>query len=107
MSGVGVLLGTAALHVTEQAKGQARGQTQRHLGVRLVLYEMLTGKRASRVMTSSDTLANIFKDAARNWHARCPPNTPCVYSDACCADVWRKRSSSISPRVADASHRAH
>ena len=35
MTGVGVILGTAAYMAPEQAKGQAGGQAQRHLGVRL------------------------------------------------------------------------
>ena len=35
MTGVGMLLGTAAYMSPEQAKGQAGRQAQRHLGVRL------------------------------------------------------------------------
>ena len=53
-----MILGTAAYMTPEQARGQARRQARRHLGVRRVLYEMLTGKRAFRRRDVTDTIVS-------------------------------------------------
>ena len=70
----GMILGTAAYMSPEQAKGKTGGQAQRHLGVRLVLYEMLTGERPFEGEDVADTLAAILR-AEPDWKAL-PTATP-------------------------------
>ena len=66
MSGVGVLLGTAAYMSPEQAKGKPADKRSDIWAFGCVLYEMLTGKRAFEGDDISDTLANILK-AQPDW----------------------------------------
>ena len=44
----------------EQARGKAGGQAHGHLGVRAVLYEMLTGRRAFAGDEVSEVLASVL-----------------------------------------------
>src|SRR5262249_2582759 len=74
MTGVGVLLGTAAYMSPEQAKGRGADKRSDMWAFGCVLYEMLTGKRAFEGEDISDTLALILT-RERDWSAL-PPNPP-------------------------------
>ena len=61
MTGVGVLLGTAAYMAPEQAKGREADKRSDIWAFGCVLYEMLTGKGPFAGDDVSDTLANVLK----------------------------------------------
>src|SRR2546426_1002357 len=61
MTGVGVLLGTAAYMSPEQAKGRAADKRSDVWALGCVLYEMLTGARAFEGDDVSDTLAAVLR----------------------------------------------
>jgi eukaryotic-like serine/threonine-protein kinase len=61
MTGVGVILGTAAYMSPEQAKGRAADKRSDVWAFGCVLYEMLTGKRAFEGEDVSDTLAAVLR----------------------------------------------
>ena len=61
MTGVGVLLGTAAYMSPEQAKGRAAHKRSDIWAFGCVLFEMLTGKGPFAGDDVSDTLANVLK----------------------------------------------
>jgi serine/threonine-protein kinase len=61
MTGVGVILGTAAYMAPEQAKGRAADKRSDIWALGCVLYEMLTGARAFGGEDVTDTLANVLK----------------------------------------------
>src|SRR2546425_9459953 len=61
MTGVGVILGTAAYMAPEQAKGRAADTRSDVWAFGCVLYEMLTGRRAFEGEDVSDTLATVLK----------------------------------------------
>ena len=61
MTGVGVILGTAAYMAPEQAKGREADKRSDIWAFGCVLYEMLTGKRPFDGDDVSDTLANVLK----------------------------------------------
>src|SRR5215510_10744159 len=68
MTGVGVLLGTAAYMSPEQAKGREGGTRSDVWAFGAVLYEMLSGKRAFAGDDVSDTLIAVLRDDP-NWSA--------------------------------------
>src|SRR5262245_19480677 len=68
VSGVGVLLGTAAYMSPEQARGKAVDKRADVWAFGCVFYEMLIGKRAFEGETVSDTLAAVLRGAP-NWTA--------------------------------------
>jgi Tol biopolymer transport system component len=74
MTGVGMLLGTAAYMAPEQAKGRAADKRCDVWAFGCVLFEMLTGKRAFEGDDVSDTLASVLKSEP-NWEAL-PTSTP-------------------------------
>ena len=74
MTGMGVILGTAAYMSPEQAKGKPVDKRADIWAFGCVLYEMLTGTRAFRGETVSETLADVMKSEPR-WTAL-PPGTP-------------------------------
>jgi serine/threonine-protein kinase len=74
MTGVGVILGTAAYMSPEQARGRAAEKRSDIWAFGCVLYEMLTGKRAFDGDDVSDTLANVLKTEP-DWTAL-PQETP-------------------------------
>ena len=61
MTGVGMILGTAAYMAPEQAKGQAADKRSDIWAFGCVLYEVLTGTRAFAGDDVPDTLANVLK----------------------------------------------
>ena len=71
MTGVGVLLGTAAYMAPEQAKGKPADKRSDIWAFGCILYEMLTGKRAFEGDDVADTLANVLK-IQPEW-TRLPP----------------------------------
>jgi len=93
---MGVILGTAAYMAPEQARGKAVDRRADIWAFGVVLYEMLTGRRAFDGDDVSITLASVLKDDPR-WH-ELPTNLPpaltrllrrCLEKDA------RRRLSSI------------
>jgi serine/threonine-protein kinase len=74
MTGVGVILGTAAYMSPEQAKGLAADKRSDVWAFGCVLYEMLTGKRAFEGEDVSDTLAAVLRGEP-DWTAL-PLDTP-------------------------------
>jgi len=62
MTAVGVILGTASYMSPEQARGQEADERSDIWSFGVVLYEMLTGRKAFRGDTVSDTLASILKE---------------------------------------------
>ncbi|HEU5256858.1 MAG TPA: protein kinase [Vicinamibacterales bacterium] len=68
MSGVGMLLGTAAYMSPEQAKGRPADKRSDLWAFGCVLYEMLTGKRAFPGDDVSETLAGVIKSEPE-WSA--------------------------------------
>ena len=65
MTGVGMILGTAAYMAPEQARGKTVRQARRHLGVRVVFSRCCTGRRAFGGDDVADTLgAVIHKEPA-------------------------------------------
>jgi len=74
MTGVGMILGTAAYMSPEQAKGRPADKRSDVWALGCVLYEMLTGKRAFEGEDVSDTLAAVLR-ADPGWNA-VPSATP-------------------------------
>src|SRR3989454_8544839 len=68
MTGVGVILGTAAYMAPEQAKGRAADRRSDIWAFGCVLYEMLTGTRAFEGEDVSDTLAAVLRGEP-DWNA--------------------------------------
>ena len=61
MTGVGVILGTAAYMSPEQAKGRAADKRADVWAFGVIVFEMLTGQRLFTGDTISDTLASVLK----------------------------------------------
>ena len=74
MSGVGMILGTAAYMAPEQAKGRAADKRSDVWAFGAVLYEMLSGVRAFQGDDVSDTLAAVLRSEP-TWTAL-PASTP-------------------------------
>ena len=74
MTGVGVLLGTAAYMSPEQARGKVVDKRSDIWAFGCVLYEMLSGKRAFEGEEVSDTLAAVLRGDP-DW-AALPPTVP-------------------------------
>ena len=74
MTQAGMILGTAAYMAPEQARGQGGRQARGHLGVRCLLFEMLTGTRAFDGEDVTDTLAAVVR-AEPDW-SLLPPGLP-------------------------------
>jgi serine/threonine-protein kinase len=71
---IGVILGTAAYMSPEQASGKTADRRADIWGFGVVLYEMLSGKRAFAGESVSDTLASVLK-VEPDWSAL-PKETP-------------------------------
>ena len=74
MTGVGVLLGTAAYMSPEQAKGRPANKRSDIWSLGCVLYELLTGRRAFGGEEISETLAEVIRGEP-DWKAL-PAATP-------------------------------
>jgi Tol biopolymer transport system component len=74
MTGVGMILGTAAYMSPEQAKGRPADKRSDIWAFGCVLYEMLTGTRAFAAEDVSETLAAVLR-AEPDWTVL-PKNTP-------------------------------
>jgi serine/threonine-protein kinase len=74
MTGIGVILGTAAYMSPEQAKGRLADKRSDVWAFGCVVFEMLTGRRAFEGADVSDTLAAVLR-AELNW-AALPAATP-------------------------------
>ena len=74
MTGIGVILGTAAYMSPEQAKGREADERSDVWAFGCVLFEMLTGTRAFDGDDVSDTLASVLKSEP-NW-SRLPADLP-------------------------------
>jgi eukaryotic-like serine/threonine-protein kinase len=68
LTGVGVILGTAAYMSPEQARGRPAGKRSDVWALGCVLYEMLTGKRAFDGEDVGETLAAVIKSEP-DWNA--------------------------------------
>ena len=68
MTGIGMLLGTAAYMSPEQAKGRPADKRSDIWAFGCIVYEMLTGRRAFEGEDVSDTLANVLKSSPE-WSA--------------------------------------
>jgi serine/threonine-protein kinase len=75
MTGVGVVLGTAAYMSPEQAKGRPADKRSDIWAFGCVIYEMLAGNRAFEGEDVSDTLANVLKSEP-DWTALPPGVAP-------------------------------
>ena len=97
MTGVGVILGTAAYMSPEQAKGRPADKRSDIWAFGCVLYEMFTGKRAFEGEDVSDTLAAVLEASpigrASPQHAtpdrHTDPPVPHEGSPAAAAGDWR------------------
>jgi len=74
ITGVGVLLGTAAYMSPEQAKGRAADKRSDIWAFACVLYEMLSGRRLFPQGDISETIVSILRDTP-DWRAL-PLDTP-------------------------------
>jgi len=74
MTGIGVILGTAAYMSPEQAKGRPADKRSDVWSFGCVLYEMLTGRRAFAGEDITDTITSIMRDEPK-WSVL-PTNTP-------------------------------
>jgi eukaryotic-like serine/threonine-protein kinase len=74
MTGIGVLLGTAAYMAPEQAKGKPADRRSDIWAFGCVVYEMLAGQRAFAGDDVAETLATVIKGEP-DWH-RLPRKTP-------------------------------
>jgi serine/threonine-protein kinase len=97
MTGVGVILGTAAYMAPEQAKGRAADKRSDVWAFGCVLYEMLTGNRAFEGEDVNDTLATVLKGEP-DWNALPPDVPPPIRTliQRCLAKDRRQRIADIS-----------
>src|SRR5687768_1985962 len=97
MTGVGVLLGTAAYMAPEQARGHAADRRSDIWAFGCVLYEMLTGKAPFAGDDVSDTLANVLKREP-DWTALPSENPAAIRTllQSCLAKDPRRRVGDMS-----------
>src|SRR3989454_6776185 len=97
MTGVGVILGTAAYMAPEQAKGRAADTRSDVWAFGCVLYEMLTGNRAFEGEDVSDTLAAVLRGEP-DWNALPADVPPAIRTllQRCLAKDRRQRIADIS-----------
>ena len=97
MTGVGVILGTAAYMSPEQAKGREADKRSDIWAFGCVLFEMLTGKRAFDGEDVTETLAAILMREP-DWTALPPTVPPFVRTllQGCLAKDRRRRVADIS-----------
>ena len=100
MTGVGVILGTAAYMAPEQAKGRPADKRADVWAFGGVLYEMLTGRGPFAGDDVSDTLANVLKRDP-DWTALPADTPPAVRAllMRCLEKDRRKRVSDIAAAI--------
>ncbi len=96
MTGVGIILGTAAYMAPEQAKGRPADKRSDVWAFGCVLYEMLAGKRAFEGEDVSDTLAMVLKGEPK-WDALPAATPPAIHSllHRCLRKDQRRRLQSV------------
>ena len=96
MTGVGMILGTAAYMSPEQAKGKPVDKRTDIWAFGCVLYEMLAGRRAFEGDGVTDTLAAILRGEP-DW-TLLPTLPPTLHTliRRCLAPDWRRRIASMS-----------
>ena len=97
MTGVGMILGTAAYMAPEQARGRPADKRSDIWAFGAVLYEMLTGRRAFAGEDLPDTIANVLKSAP-DWNALpadVPPHVRMLIQ-RCLAKDRRERMADMS-----------
>ena len=97
MTGVGMLLGTAAYMAPEQAKGKPADKRSDIWAFGCVIFEMLTGKRAFEGDDVSDTLAAVLRGEP-DWNAL-PADAPphlCAIVKSCLVKDRKARIPDIS-----------
>src|SRR5262245_918427 len=101
MTGVGVLLGTAAYMAPEQARGRAADKRSDIWAFGCVLYEMLTGKRCFGGEDVADTLAFVLTKEP-DWGALPPTPPPLTVTllRRCLEKDRRKRAGDIAVALA-------
>jgi eukaryotic-like serine/threonine-protein kinase len=77
MTGVGVILGTAAYMSPEQARGQAIDRRTDIWAFGCVLFEMITGRKVFSGATISDTIAAVL-ERSPDWTVLPPATSPPV-----------------------------
>jgi eukaryotic-like serine/threonine-protein kinase len=97
MTGMGVILGTAAYMSPEQAKGKSVDKRADIWAFGCVLYEMLSGKRAFDGDDVSDMLATVLKSDP-NWN-----NLPSDLPQAIRRLLRRCLTKDLKGRIGDAS----
>jgi serine/threonine-protein kinase len=97
LTGMNVILGTAAYMSPEQARGRDADRRSDIWSFGCVLYEMLAGKRAFEGGEVTDTLAAVLKSEP-DWSALPPAVPPAVRSliEGCLEKQHRQRISDIS-----------
>jgi serine/threonine protein kinase len=107
MTGVGMILGTAAYMSPEQAKGRAADKRSDIWAFGCVLYEMLTGRRAFPGDDVGDTLASVLKSEP-DWNAL-PEDLPAairILLQRCLVKDGRKRVAGIAAALFVLDHQA-
>ena len=97
MTGVGMILGTAAYMAPEQAKGREADKRCDVWAFGCVVYEMLTAKRAFEGEDITDTIASIMRGEP-DWSAL-PADTPAnlrLLLESCMAKDRKQRASDIA-----------
>ena len=97
MTGVGMLLGTAAYMSPEQAKGRAADKRSDIWAFGCVLFEMLTGRRAFEHEDMSETLARVLMQEP-DWRSLPPKTPPAIHRllHRCLAKDRRLRLSDVA-----------
>jgi Tol biopolymer transport system component len=100
VTGVGIILGTAAYMAPEQAKGRPADKRADVWAFGCVLYEMLTGRAPFAGEDVSDTLANVLKREP-DWSALPADIPPAIHSllRRCLEKDRRKRVSDIAAAI--------
>ena len=97
VTGVGMILGTAAYMAPEQAKGREADKRCDLWAFGCVVYEMLTAKRAFEGEDITDTIAAVMRGEP-NWSAL-PPDTPAnvrLLLESCLTKDRRRRAADIA-----------
>ena len=87
LTGLGIVLGTAAYMAPEQAKGREADKRSDIWAFGCVLYEMLTGRRPFDGEDMTDVLGAVVRLEPPGRHSRPMSPRPCGH---CCANAWSR-----------------